>query len=142
MTAGISPAKINVGLPLYGRSFAKTSGLGAPHQGNAILPYRDLPQQGAEVKFNEKVVAAWSYSEDNKELVTYDTVRSTQAKARYILDQNLGGAFFWEASQDKTDDDSLVSTMSAALSSRSHTENTLDYPDSPYDNIRNGIPGA
>lgn len=146
IAAGVSPRKINLGVPLYGRSFTETRGLGAPYKGTSgkegTWSYRDLPRPGAKNEYSEKLVASWSYSEDSGELVSYDTVQSIKGKARYILDQHLGGAFFWEASGDKSGSDSLVGTMAASLGSLDETENMLKYPDSQYDNIRNCMPGV
>ncbi|KAF4510714.1 hypothetical protein G6O67_002586 [Ophiocordyceps sinensis] len=146
IAAGVPARKINLGLPLYGRAFAKTRGLGASYTGVGGHPsregtwfYRELPRPNAKVEYSEKLVASWSYGED-QELVTYDTVRSTREKARYILDQHLGGAFFWQAAGDRSGDDSLVGTMAASLGRLDDTENMLQYPDSPYDNIKHCMP--
>ncbi|KJZ72644.1 hypothetical protein HIM_08003 [Hirsutella minnesotensis 3608] len=141
IATGINPKKINIGLPLYGRSFSKTSGFGAPFDGTgSIMLYKDLPRDNkSAIDFSDKIGAAWSYNPDSRELVTYDTVQSTQKKADYILKNGLGGAFFWEASGDKTGKDSLVTTMSTSLGALDDSPNMLDYPSSPYDNIRNGM---
>lgn len=93
--------------------------------------------------------AAYSYGSGSgsgsgpgsRELITYDNVRSTTDKARYITDQRgLSGAFFWEGSGDRTDDRSLMRTMAARLGNLDASENNLRYPMSQYDNIRNGMP--
>lgn len=148
--AGVVPDKIVLGLPLYGRSFANTEGLGKPYQGlgtgtieRGIWLYRDLPQPKAEVKVDKEAGAAWSYDEHTKELVTYDTPESATLKADYIKDKGLGGAVFWEASGDKTGGDSIVRTMAQALGAQprglASSENMLSYPASKYDNIKKGM---
>nr|AIT18897.1 chitinase [Hirsutella thompsonii] len=141
MASGVNPKKISIGLPLYGRSFSQTTGFGAPFDGTgSTLLYRDLPRDNkSTIEYDDKVGAAWSYNPTSRELVTYDTVKSTQKKAEYILKNGLGGAFFWEASGDKTGKDSLVNTMSTSLGSLDDTPNMLNFPSSPYDNIRNGM---
>ncbi|PHH92266.1 hypothetical protein CDD83_8191 [Cordyceps sp. RAO-2017] len=149
MAAHIPPEKITLGLPLYGRSFAQTQGLGRSYSGTGAKPeregtwrYHELPRPGAKAEFDDRIGAAWSYSRTTGELVTHDTLDSTQFKARYIRSKGLGGAFFWEAAGDKKGEDSLVSAMARALTPLDDSPNMLSYPDSRYLNIRNNMPGA
>ncbi|KAI1118883.1 glycoside hydrolase superfamily [Nemania sp. NC0429] len=146
---GISGQKMVIGLPLFGRSFNGTSGLGqnytsigtgGPQPG--VWYYKDLPKPGARERFDEVAKATYSYDPRSHELISYDDVRSTEFKARYIRDRRLGGAFFWEASGDRAGRGSLVNTMSRALDWHDRTPNNLRYPTSQYLNIRLGIPGA
>lgn len=148
-TQGISGQKIVIGLPLFGRSFNGTSGLGqnytsvgtgGPQPG--VWYYRDLPKPGARESFDEVAKATYSYDPRTHELISYDDVRSTEFKARYVRDRRLGGAFFWEASGDRAGRGSLVNTMSRALDWPDRTPNNLRYPTSQYTNIRLGMPGA
>jgi chitinase len=146
---GISGQKLVLGLPLYGRSFKGTSGLGqnytsvgtgGPQAG--VLYYKDLPKAGAREEFDDVAKATYSYDRVGRELVTYDNVRSAAFKAHYVRDRRLGGAFFWEASGDRGGDRSLVKTMSSTLDWLDETPNNLRYPTSQYTNIRFGMPGA
>ncbi|GAP87377.2 putative chitinase 1 [Rosellinia necatrix] len=146
---GIDRRKIVMGLPLFGRSFNGTSGLGqnytsigtgGPQPG--VWYYKDLPKPGAREEFDEVAKATYSYDRKARELITYDNVRSTTFKARYIRDNRLGGAFFWEASGDRAGHGSLIKTMSHTLDWLDRTPNNLRYPTSRYMNIRFGIPGA
>ncbi len=41
-------------------------------------------------------------------MISYDDVESIRAKARYVVDRQLGGIMIWELSHDTTDDSSLV----------------------------------
>lgn len=143
--AGVAPNKLVLGLPLYGHSFAGTDGLGKPYSGNSkgsgeggIWKYRDLPRPGAEIKTDDKLGAAWTYDPNARELVTFDNVQTTKLKASYVKNKGLGGAFFWEASGDKTGPESLVGAMADCLGELDTSENMLDYPESQYSNIRNG----
>ncbi|KAI0009748.1 glycoside hydrolase superfamily [Xylariaceae sp. FL0662B] len=145
---GIHPQKILMGLPLYGRAFEGTSGLGQNYSGvgeggpqPGIYYYRDLPRPGAAVLYDEAAKATYSYDNSTRELISYDDVRSTRFKSRYVVDRHLGGAFFWEASGDKAGARSLVGTMSEGLRWLDETPNNLRYPTSRYRNIRLGIPG-
>jgi len=141
---GISPQKIVIGLPLYGRSFNGTSGLGQNYTAAGTAGpqwyYKNLPKPGAREEFDDIAKAAYSYDRSARELVSYDNVRSTAFKAQYVREKRLGGAFFWEASGDRTDGRSLVKTMSRALDWLDETPNNLHYPTSQYKNIRLGMP--
>ncbi|KAL7629308.1 Chitinase 4 [Parahypoxylon ruwenzoriense] len=145
---GIHPQKILMGLPLYGRAFEGTAGLGqnytsigdgGPQPG--VFYYKDLPKPGATEIYDDVAKATYSYDADGKELVSYDNIRSTNFKSQYLLSRHLGGAFFWEASGDKSGGRSLVNTMSKNLRWLDETHNNLFYPTSQYHNIRWGMPG-
>ncbi|POR31276.1 Endochitinase B1 [Tolypocladium paradoxum] len=149
LQGGITPDKMALGVPLYGRSFMNTDGLGKPFSGvgqGSVSPgvwlYRDLPRPGATVQIDNKVGAAWSYDPAARELVSYDTPQSALLKANYLRAKGLGGAVFWEAAGDKTGDDSIVGTMARSMGKLESTENMLSYPGSQYDNIKNNMPGA
>ncbi|KAI0539944.1 glycoside hydrolase superfamily [Xylaria digitata] len=145
---GIRAQKIVIGSPLYGRSFNGTSGLGqnytsvgtgGPQPG--VWYYKDLPKAGAHELFDDVAKATYSYDRGARELISYDNVRSTAFKARYVRDRKLGGAFFWEASGDRPHHGSLVKTMARALDWLDRTPNNLRYPTSQYTNIRFGMLG-
>ncbi|KAJ2990209.1 hypothetical protein NUW58_g3067 [Xylaria curta] len=146
---GISSQKVVLGLPLFGRSFDGTSGLGqnytsvgsgGPSPG--VWYYKDLPKAGAQENFDDVAKATYSYDRTARELISYDNVRSTAFKANYVRNRRLGGAFFWEASGDRVGHGSLVKTMYRALGWLDRTPNNLRYPTSQYRNIRFGVPGA
>ncbi|KAI1780015.1 glycoside hydrolase family 18 protein [Hypoxylon cercidicola] len=145
---GIHPQKIIMGLPLYGRAFEGTSGIGqnyssigegGPQPG--VWYYKDLPKPGATEIYDDVAKATYSYDASTKELISYDNVRSTTYKSQYLKARNLGGAFFWEASGDKAGGQGLVNTMSKNLRWLDDTPNNLHYPTSKYHNIRLGMPG-
>ncbi|KAI1083212.1 glycoside hydrolase superfamily [Whalleya microplaca] len=140
---GIHPQKILMGLPLYGRAFEGTSGLGQNYSSvgeGGVYYYKDLPRPGATVFYDDAAKATYSYDNKTRELISYDDVRSTHFKSRYIVNRHLGGAFFWEASGDRAGAQSLVNTMSKDLSWLDETRNNLYYPTSQYHNIRLGLP--
>jgi chitinase len=151
MAKGISPRKIMLGLPLYGRSFESNTGLGQTYNGvgqgsiqSGVWLYKDLPRAGAQEEFDDVAGASYSYDAGTHELISYDNVRSTKHKAQYLARKNLGGAVFWEASGDKSGETSLVGTMASSLGGRvgAGSQNLLNYPASQYDNLRAGMPGA
>lgn len=145
IAAGVAPHKILLGLPIYGRSFGNTDGLGKPYKGvgngsveDGTWLYKDLPRPGAEVKTDDKVGATWSYDPKAREFVSYDNPQTAALKATYIKTKGLGGAFFWEASGDKNGTESLIGSMAKSLGQLDTSENMLVYPESRYDNIKNG----
>ncbi|KAK2630617.1 hypothetical protein QTJ16_001437 [Diplocarpon rosae] len=153
--AGISPLSINLGMPLYGRAFANTRGLGQPfnNTGSTIGSYdeanvwdvKDLPIEGsnATVYNLKKIGASYSYDASKQYLVSYDTPKNAKVKAEYIEKHGYGGAMWWEISQDRQDSDSLIKTVVKSFGGEKRLEqslNHLDYPTSKYENLRHGFP--
>ena len=118
MSAGVPASKIILGMPLYGRAFANTDGLGKPFSPstNGIYLYKDLPRAGAKVSVDKDIGAAWSYDPVTRELISYDTPESARVKANYVQRRGLGGMVFWEGAGDKTGAGSLIRTAADALS--------------------------
>ncbi|SPQ24013.1 40830987-2b5f-4589-8087-17ce7264b463 [Thermothielavioides terrestris] len=149
IAAGVPPAKIILGMPIYGRSFDGTAGLGQPYtsvgQGSweaGVWDYKALPRtSGAQVIYDSVAGATYSYDASAQELISYDTADMVQRKVSYLRQQGLGGSMFWEASADRTDSQSLIGTSWSALGSAGDgVQNLLSYPDSQYDNLRAGFP--
>ncbi|EHK21531.1 glycoside hydrolase family 18 protein [Trichoderma virens Gv29-8] len=141
---GIDPRKIVLGLPLYGRSFTNTDGLGRPYSGigqGSIEPgvwlYRDLPRPGATVYVNSYTVSAYTYDPATRELVSYDNVETARLKAEYLQSRGLGGAVFWEAAGDRTGEESLIRTLAREMGHLDNSINMVHYPESRYTNIQN-----
>ncbi|KAI4959583.1 hypothetical protein J4E86_003305 [Alternaria arbusti] len=140
--AGVPSSKLNLGMPLYGRSFTNTQGLGTSFSGigtgsfeRGVYDFKDLPLAGAQEY----------YDEASGEFVSYDTVAMALKKVDYIAEQGLGGAMWWEISGDRTDDSgSIVTNVVEKMGSGSgagieSSPNWLLYPDSKFDNLRNGV---
>jgi len=145
IAAGIPPEKIHMGMALYGRSFSNTAGLGKSYSGTAgdsegIYRLNELPRPGATTSHSSSLMASWTYDSSKKELVTMDDLKSGQAKAGYINQRSLGGAFYWEASGDRTGSASVVAGVHRTLGSLEKSQNLLKYPTSRYANIRNNMP--
>jgi chitinase len=149
LAKGISATKIVLGLPLYGRSFMKTASIGQPYNGmgqgsieSGVWLYKDLPRPGATVEYDDVAKESYSYDPNDGELVSYDDTQSAAVKAQWLLQKGLGGAFFWEASGDKTGSQSLIGTMAGTLGTLDGSQNLLSYPASQFANIRDGMPGC
>ncbi|KAM5356083.1 hypothetical protein ACJ41O_002729 [Fusarium nematophilum] len=147
MAAGIAPNKILVGMALYGRSFADTDGPGKSYQGvgggtreDGIYVLKDLPRPGAKAYTDKSLMTTITYDRAKRELVTLDNADSGKLKAGYINQRGLGGAFYWEASGDKTGSRSIVRAVKTSMGAVEMVQNNLRYPTSVYDNLRAGMP--
>ncbi|WVQ90601.1 hypothetical protein IAS59_004382 [Cryptococcus gattii] len=145
LEAGVHPTKLVVGLPVYGRSFAQTKGIGFPFSGTGegsweagMWDYKALPQPGAQETNDHRLGASYSYDPAKRLLITYDTQAIAHQKASYIAYHGLGGAMWWELDADKPEEtgQALVRTVRDALGQLEWRENELDYPGSKYDNLR------
>jgi len=132
--------RIVMGQPLYGRAFADTEGYNKPYNGvgdnQGIRLYKDLPASGPTVHEDLTIGASYSYDPATKEFVAYDTPGVTKVKSKYIKDNKLGGAMWWDLSTDKTGADSLVSIAASELGSLDKSNNHLNFPNSKYDNVK------
>lgn len=146
IAAGVPASKIILGLPIYGRAFENTAGIGQSYSGvgsgsweNGVWDYKALPKAGATEIYDSIAGATYSYDASTQELISYDTPAMVQRKVTYLQDKGLGGSMFWESSADKTGADSLISTSYSSLGGLKSTQNLLSYPNSVYDNIKAGM---
>ncbi|KAJ6600774.1 glycosyl hydrolases family 18-domain-containing protein [Mycena sp. CBHHK59/15] len=148
ISSGATAGKITMGIPLYGRAFEVTTGLGQPYNGigpgtteAGVYSYKTLPLAGAQVIENTTDVSSYSYNPSTKELVSYDTPNIVKLKAQYTIANGLAGSMFWELSTDKIGASSLVGTSAGVLGSLDQTKNHISYPSSKWDNIRSNMGG-
>ncbi|KAI0916344.1 hypothetical protein AcW1_009855 [Taiwanofungus camphoratus] len=149
LSQGATPSKISMGIPLYGRAFEDTTGIGAPYNGigpgttqAGIYSYSDLPLAGAQVYENFTDVTSYSYDSSKEELVSYDTPDIVTVKAKYVMSNDLAGSMFWDLSTDRNNSQSLVLTTSQVYGNLDQTLNHIDYPDSEWNNIRDNMGGS
>ncbi|KAI0646214.1 glycosyl hydrolases family 18-domain-containing protein [Trametes meyenii] len=129
---GATASKINMGIPLYGRAFENTNGIGSSYNGigpgtieSGVYSYKALPLSGATVYENLTDVTSYSYDSSKRELVSYDTPHIATLKAQYVRDKGLGGSMFWELSTDKKGSDSLVATTADVYGDLDQTQNHI-----------------
>ncbi|KAF5381774.1 hypothetical protein D9615_005490 [Tricholomella constricta] len=129
---GATASKITLGMPLYGRAFENTNGLGQPYSGigpgtieAGVYSYKTLPLAGASVFENTTDVSSYSYDSAKKELVSYDTPNIVKIKTQYINTKGLGGSMFWELSTDRVGSGSLVGTSAGLLGTLDTTQNHI-----------------
>lgn len=147
---GVAANKIVLGMPLYGRAFENTDGPGKPFQGvgegtweNGVFDYKKLPLEGSEEFSDNQAQASYCYSAANRKLVSYDTAPMAKTKAEYVKQRALGGAMWWESSGDKSGSDSLISTVVETFGGPGclqKLDNCITYPETKYDNLRDGFP--
>jgi chitinase len=147
VAAGVPAGKIVLGMPIYGRSFESTAGLGQPYTGtgagsweNGVWDYKALPKAGAAEQYDSVSGATYSYDPNSKELISYDTPEMVQRKVAYLKSKGMGGSMFWEASADRTDGKSLIATSFNSLGGLDSSNNLLSYPTSQYANLAAGMP--
>ena len=148
VAGGVTASKIVMGIPLYGRSFEGTTGLGQPFSGvgsgsweDGVWDYKALPKAGATEYFDSTAAASYSYDSVAQELISYDTVAEASLKATYIKANGLGGAMFWESSADRNGTESLIGTTAGSFGELDQSENCLSYVASVYANMAAGMPG-
>ncbi|KAM7222664.1 glycoside hydrolase [Rhypophila decipiens] len=144
--AGVPPSKIVLGMPIYGRAFEQTSGIGQPFNGigpgsweNGIWDYKVLPKAGSTVLYDAEAGASYSYDAGSKTIISFDTVDMVQKKVDYLKSVKLGGSMFWEASGDKIGSESLLQASFERLGGIDRSSNLLRYPESQYENIRKNL---
>jgi chitinase len=114
--AGVSPRKVLVGIPFYGRGWQQVADGGKSGEwqtANGAAP-GDFPEEagtrgyknlaanvpGCTVHHNEQAVATYCYTGANGQWWTFDDTWSIGKKTDYIKANNLGGAMIWEMSGD------------------------------------------
>ncbi|QRW12658.1 chitinase [Ceratobasidium sp. AG-Ba] len=109
-------------MPIYGRGFENTAGIFQPFNGTGpgtweagVYDYKALPFPNATVYNDFQNISSYSYDPVKKELISYDTPAISALKGKWVADNNLAGAMFWELSADKNGTDSLVWNVAKSM---------------------------
>jgi len=155
--AGVAGNKIVLGCPLYGRAFAETDGLGHPFSGvgegsweKGCWDWKALPHEGAQVRNDMILLASNSYHPGTRTMVSYDSAAVAEGKAKWVKEEGLGGVMWWESSADGKEghgEGSLIARVVGVLGGSNgmrmeKRENELEYPDSKFQNLREGFPNG
>lgn len=115
---GVPAAKLVIGMPLYGRSFAQVSKKGTGASFHSVMPGRfeegchelyDLPLLGSDESLDQDACAA--YCQGRNFFVTYDNAESAAIKGSYAKKMGLAGGMFWEASGDRSGTGSVINAF-------------------------------
>ncbi|KUJ14754.1 glycoside hydrolase family 18 protein [Mollisia scopiformis] len=143
---GVRSEKIVLGMPLYGRAFENTDGIGKPYGGvgqgtweNGVFDYKALPLAGAEERYDGEARASYSYDAAKRHLVSYDTCQMAREKAEWIKRNRLGGGMWWESSADKQGGESLIGNVVSVFGELERKKNCIEYPHSKFENLRKGF---
>jgi chitinase len=108
-------------VPFYGRGWRGIETASPWNTGNGSMQvggYRaiasnQLQSSGFVRHWDDVAKVPWLYNADTKEWITYEDANSMRIKGQYVVDQGLGGAMFWELSND---DGTLLDALRAGLS--------------------------
>jgi len=88
-------------MPIYGRAFQNTDGLGKSFSGtgegtweNGVHDFKKLPLDGSDEIYDEESGATYSYDKTKRLLLTYDTIEMGRKKAEWIKKNGLGGGMW------------------------------------------------
>ena len=117
---GIPRSKLVAGVPFYGRGWRGVESSAVWSTGTGSLQvggYRTIAETFLKspdyVRYWDDVAKVpWLYNATKKEWITYEDPQSMRLKGEYIVAQNLGGAMFWELSND---DGTLLDALRSGL---------------------------
>jgi chitinase len=117
---GVPRSKLVAGVPFYGRgwrgvesSSVWSSGTGTIQVGGyQVIVASFLKTPGFVRYWDDVAKVPWLYNAETKEWITYEDPQSMRIKGDYIAEQRLGGAMFWELSND---DGTLLDALRAGL---------------------------
>ena len=122
LAKGVPRNKLVAGVPFYGRgwrgvesSTVWSSGTGTMQVGGyRAIAASFLKMPGFVRYWDDVAKVPWLYNAETKEWITYEDAQSMRIKGEYVVAQKLGGAMFWELSND---DGTLLDALRAGLGS-------------------------
>lgn len=126
LTYGIPAAKINLGVPFYGHTFASCTAPNMPHKGADTLHF---PPSGAEYSrivallpnftrhWDDQARVPYLTSDAWNMMVSYDDEQSVREKAQFVVDHGARGLIIWELTHDVMPDGSepLLAAIAATF---------------------------
>ena len=107
---------------------------------NSLSEYFMVSYKHTNDQYSSEKIASYCYSKSSKELVTYDNVDIALRKAEYIKQNGLGGGMYWELSGDNPEvPKSIVINVALNFTRLDGVNNHIEYPQSRFDNVRNGM---
>jgi chitinase len=108
LAKGVPRSKLVAGVPFYGRGWGGvessdvwSSGTGTIQVGGfRTIAASFLKTPGFVRYWDDVAKVPWLYNAERKEWITYEDPQSMRIKGEYIAAQKLGGAMFWELSND------------------------------------------
>jgi chitinase len=105
----VSPSKLNIGVPFYGRIWR-----GAEPVNNGLyrearttgqfIPYFDVMKAIADTAFvriyDSSACSPFLWNERDSVFISYDDEISLAAKMKWVKDMGLAGVMFWEYAED------------------------------------------
>lgn len=90
---GITKEALNLGIPLYGRGWDARKGW-------IQASYDEILREYKEFSYTYNPITHTPYLTQGENWISYEDVRSVQAKTEYAQKEGLGGLMFWELSDD------------------------------------------
>jgi chitinase len=53
------------------------------------------------VQVDKELIASWVYDPEKQTLISFDNPEVAKLKAKYIVEEGLGGAMWWQVSMDR-----------------------------------------
>lgn len=137
LKSNVPAHKIVLGAAFYSHKWTDVKGEG-DIVGRAATGSGDTPSYSATIAtYNEETGFTRHWDEKAKApylfngntFLSYDDPQSLHEKAKYVLDRKLGGAMFWEYSQDTTG--VLLTALADGLKGEAFVEDTTSVPDAP-----------
>jgi chitinase len=120
LAKGIPRRKLVAGVPFYGRGWrgVESSNVWSSSTGTIqvggykAIALSFLKAPGFVRYWDDVAKVPWLYNAETKEWITYEDPQSMRIKGEYIAGQRLGGAMFWELSND---DGTLLDALRTGL---------------------------
>jgi GH18 family chitinase len=125
LAAGVPPRKLVLGVPFYGRAWGEVrpegDGLYQPagpvaerlETSYASLAAQLVDRAGFARRWDPRAQAPFLWNAERRIFISYEDPESLRAKSRYILDQGLAGAMFWQYYSDSSG--TLLGTLAREL---------------------------